>query len=61
MVHENLQEAIAQLSTEDNMDSEEVKNRYNLSMEDISAIQSSESNVQTAPKRYPGLCSCCCV
>ena len=60
MDHQNFQEAIAQLSKNDGMDAGEVKNRYNLSDEDIHAIQSTDS--LDNPKKRPvgGYCCCCC-
>lgn len=60
MVHQEFQEAIAQLSSENGMDSEQVRNQFNLNSDDMSAIQSYESQAQSVAPRDPGLCSCCC-
>jgi hypothetical protein len=60
MDHQNFQEAIAQLSKNDGMDAGEVKNRYNLSDEDIHAIQSTDSFDNQKKRPVGGYCCCCC-
>ena len=58
MVHQEFQEAIEQLSTSEGMNSEEIKSQFNLSREDMSAMQSYNPLIQaTAPR--PILCCCC--
>ena len=58
MVHQNFQEAIEQLSTNEGMDSEEMKRHFNLNEEDMKAMQSYNPLIQSvAPK--PFLCCCC--
>jgi len=58
MSHQNFQEAIAQLSTNESMNSEEIKSHFNLNEEDMSAMQSYNPLVQ-AVAAFPPLCSCC--
>jgi len=60
MVHQNFQEAIAQLSTNEGMDSEEMKRHFNLNEEDMKAMQSYNPLIQAAkPVSYTPLCCCC--
>lgn len=59
MNHQNFQEAIAQLSTSEGLESEAIKSQFNLNEEDMRAMQSHNSLIQTVVPR-PGLC-CCCV
>jgi hypothetical protein len=58
MDHQNFQEAIAQLSTNEGMNSEEIRSQFNLSREDMSAMQSYSPLVQATVPR-PILCCCC--
>jgi hypothetical protein len=60
MNHQNFQEAIAQLSSNEGLNSEEIKNRFNLNEEDMSAMQSDNSRVNSVTRPTPILC-CCCV
>lgn len=59
MSHQNFQEAIAQLSTNECMDSEEIKNHFNLNEEDMKAVKSYNSIIQAVVPRPTILCSCC--
>ena len=60
MEHQNFQEAIAQLSTNEGMDSEEMKKHFNLNEEDMMAMQSYTPLVQAAkPVSAIPLCCCC--
>lgn len=60
MVHQNFQEAIAQLSTDEGMSSEELKNHFNLSKEDFLALESHSSLMETvAPRPTAGYCCTC--
>jgi len=56
MVHQEFQEAIEQLS--EGMNSEEINNHFNLSKEDMSAMQSYNPLIQAVTPR-PFLCCCC--
>ena len=58
MNHQNFQEAIAQLSTNEGLESEAIKSQFNLNEEDMSAMQSHNSLIQAAAPR-PILCCCC--
>ena len=58
MGHQNFQEAIAQLSTNEDVNSEEIKSHFNLNEEDMRAMKSYNPLMQTAV-RAPILCSCC--
>jgi hypothetical protein len=59
MEHQNFQEAIAQLSTSDVMDSEEMKKHFNLKEEDMQAMQSYNPTIQAMTPRPTILCCCC--
>ena len=60
MVHQNFQEAIEQLSTNEGMDSEEMKKHFNLNESDMTAMQSYTPLVQAAkPESLIPLCCCC--
>jgi len=60
MEHQNFQEAIAQLSTNEGMDSEEMKKHFNLNEEDMMAMQSFTPLAQAAkPVSFTPLCCCC--
>ena len=59
MVHQNFQEAIAQLSTNEGMSSEEIKSHFNLNEEDMSTMQSYNPLIQAVVPRPIILCSCC--
>ena len=61
MVHQNIQDAIAQMSMDNSLNSEEAKNRFNLNEEDMKIIQSNDSLIQGATQPAPGLCCCCCI
>ena len=58
MVHQNFQEAIEQLSNE-KLNSEEIKNKFNLDEKDMRAMESNDAFIQgkTTPDAY---CCCCC-
>lgn len=60
MVHQNIQEAIAQLSMND-MGSEEIRNQFDLNEEDMKAIKSQDTLIQGVTQPAPALtcCSCC--
>jgi uncharacterized protein (DUF433 family) len=60
MVHQEFQEAIEQLSTNEGMNSEVIKNRFNLNEEDIKAMKSYNPSIQAMTPRPIFLC-CCCV
>ena len=57
MEHQNLQEAIEQISTED-MKVEEIQNKFNLNEEEMKAVQNSPL-LQTVTPRPNGWCCCC--
>lgn len=57
MDHKNLQEAIEQLSSNQGMNSEEVKSNFNLNENDMMAMQSHSSTQKVTPR--PGYCCCC--
>ena len=59
MVHQEFQEALEQLSTNEGMDSEEIQNHFNLSKEDMSAMQSYNPLIQAATQPAPAWCCCC--
>jgi hypothetical protein len=60
MEHQNFQEAIAQLSTNDVMDSNEMKKHFNLNEEDMKAIQSSSPVTPSVTQAsFVPLCCCC--
>jgi nitrogen fixation/metabolism regulation signal transduction histidine kinase len=58
MDHQNLQEAIQQLSANESMNSEEIKSNFNLNEEDMIAMQSNNQLNQKVTPR-PGYCCCC--
>jgi hypothetical protein len=64
MVHKNFQEAIAQLSTDDDFRStlrsnpEEIKSNFDLNEEDMKAMNSHNSKV--TPRPGTTVCCCCC-
>jgi len=58
MVHQNFQEAIAQLSTEQS-NLTEVKNQFDLNEEDMRAMKSDKSLVNSVTRPTPILCCCC--
>ena len=59
MSHQNFQEAIEQLSTNEDMSSEEMKSHFNLNEDDMSAMQSYNPLIQAVTPRPITLCSCC--
>ena len=59
MVHQNFQEAIEQLSSEE-LSSEEIQNKFNLNEEDMMAVNSYNTLIQSATKPAAGSCCCCC-
>ena len=59
MVHQNFQEAIEQLSTNEGMDSEEMKKHFNLNEEDMKAMQSYNPLIQAVAPNPTILCCCC--
>lgn len=59
MSHQNFQEAIEQLSTNEGMSSEEMKSHFNLNEDDMSAMQSYNPLIQAVTPRPVILCSCC--
>lgn len=60
MEYQNLQEAIEQISTED-MKVEEIKDKFNLSEEEVKAIQKSPlmQTVTPRPTNFTGTCCSC--
>ena len=60
MSHQNFQEAIEQLSANEAMNSEQVKGKFNLSQEDMIAMQSNNSLIQAVTPQPVQLCCCCC-
>ena len=58
MSHQNFQEAIAQLSTNEGMNSKEIKSHFNLNEEDMMAMQSYNPLTQKVAPR-PVACCCC--
>ena len=59
MDYQNLQEAIEQVSTDEVLNSEEIKNRFNLNEEEMKAVQNSPL-MQTVNPRPTAYCCCCC-
>ena len=61
MNYQNLQEAIEQISTDEDLSSEEIKNKFNLTEEEMKAVQNSPL-MQTVTPRPTSACSsaCCC-
>ena len=60
MVHQEFQEAIAEISTNEGMNSEEIRSQFNLTEEEIKAIKISPL-MQTVTPRPTSSCSCCCM
>ena len=60
MNHQNFQEAIEQLSANEGMNSEQVKGKFNLSQEDMIAMQSNNSHIQAVKPQPISYCCCCC-
>ena len=60
MSHQNFQEAIAQLSTNENVNPGEIKSKFNLNEEDMMAMSSYNSLIQAKTPRPASVCSCCC-
>ncbi len=60
MIYQNLQEAIEQISTDEKMDSEEIKSKFNLTVEDMRAMQPYNPLMQTVTPRPTSGCCCCC-
>ena len=58
MVHQNFQEAIAQLSTNEDLNSEEIKSQFNLNEEDMKAMKSYNPLIQATSAAL--LLCCCC-
>ena len=58
MSHQNFQEAIAQLSTEQS-NLTEVQNQFNLNEEDMMAMKSDNSLVNSVTR--PIILCCCCI
>ena len=59
MEHQNLQEAIGQISTDGNLSFEEIKDKFNLSEEDMKAVQNSPLMQAVTPRPAdPCCCSC---
>jgi len=59
MAHQNFQEAIEQLSTDEGVNSEEIKSKFDLNEDDMVAMQSNPL-IQGATQPAPGSCCCCC-
>ncbi len=59
MNHQNFQEAIEQLSTNEGMNSEEIKSHFNLSKEEIKAIQNNPLMLTVVPRPTNNCCCCC--
>ena len=60
MSHQNFQEAIERLSAGENLNSEEIKNQFNLNEEEMMAMQSYNSLIQAKTPECTVAC-CCCV
>jgi hypothetical protein len=60
MVHQNFQEALEQLSMNENVNQEEIKNKFDLNAEDMAAIISHNSLGEGATKPAAAACCCCC-
>ena len=58
MVHQEFQEALEQLSVKEGMDSEELKKHFNLSKEDVMAMEITPLMETSAP-RPTSFCCCC--
>ena len=60
MIYQNLQEAIEQISTDEVLNSEEIKSHFNLSKEDMMAMKPHSPFMETVTPRPVGFCTCCC-
>ncbi len=59
MIHQNLQEAIEQISADEVLNSEEIKSHFNLSKEDMMAMKPHSPLMETVTPRPVGFCTCC--
>ncbi len=59
MVHQNFQEAIEELSTNGNVNSEEIQSKFDLNEEDMAAMHSNPL-IQGVTQPAPGFSCCCC-
>jgi hypothetical protein len=57
-MHQNLQEAIEELSAED-LSFEEIKNKFNLGEEEMKAVQNSPLMQTVTPRPTSGCCCSC--
>ena len=60
MVHQNFQEAIEQLSKNEEMSSEGIKSKFDLNEEEMKAMNSNNTLIQGATQPTAGSCCCCC-
>jgi hypothetical protein len=66
MAHQNFQEAIEQLSNVEDFrttlqsNPDQIKSKFDLNAEDMTAINSHNSLIEGATKPAPGWCCCCC-
>jgi hypothetical protein len=66
MAHQNFQEAIEQLSNVEDFrttllsNPDQIKSKFDLNAEDMTAINSQNSLIEGATKPAPGYCCCCC-
>ena len=58
MVHQNFQEAIEELSSGELVKYEEIKNRFNLTEEEMKAVQNSPLMQTVTPRPTSGCCCC---
>jgi hypothetical protein len=58
MDYQNLQEAIGQISTDENLSFEEIRSKFNLTEEEMKAVQNNPL-MQTVVPRPTSWCSCC--
>jgi hypothetical protein len=59
MAHQNFQEAIEQLSTGEGVNPEEIKSKFYLNAEDMTAINSHNSLIRKAKSPLAIACCCC--
>ena len=60
MNHQNLQEAIEQFSTDENLSYAEIKSKFNLNEEELKVIQNNPLMQTVAPRSVAFCAGCCC-
>ncbi len=66
MIHQNFQEAIEQISTDEDsrgtllLNPDEIRAKFNLNEEEMMAMKSYNLPIQGVTQPAPGNCCCCC-